>query len=290
VPESEVVHKSGDIRHGTQLRQRVAWQPFDIDYTAVDRSQVADDTTLFFLIAMASFVETGADRYAHVLVSYFHEDEEVASWLGQSWQHEEVQHGNALRAYVEHVWRDFDWQTVYDAFFEQYAKTCTLPDLEPSRDLELAARCVVEMGTATLYRSLSAYVEEPVLKDLVSRIYADEVRHYKHFYRYFRRYQQHGGQGRLRIAQTLAKRMFASRDDDGFCAYRHIWRSIHNREDSSVVRDYKVFLDRVGTLARQHAPQELSVDMLLRPLQLPTPALHAAKAVARTLCRWWLHA
>ena len=290
VPEATVAQRPVAARPPTPLRSRAPWRLSDIDYGAIDRAQVASDSTLFTLVTMASFVETGSDLYAHVLVSYFDQDPEVAGWLAQSWEHEEVQHGAALRAYVEHAWPDFDWQGVYDTFFEEYAKTCTLPDLEPSHALELAARCVVEMGTATLYSSLHDYVEEPVLKDLAGRIYADEVRHYKHFYRYFRRYQQREGHGRWRVGRTLAKRMFASRDDDGYCAYRHVWRATRMGEGSSVERDYQAFLDRVGTLARRHAPRELPVDMLLRPLSLPAPALSGAKAVARTLYRFWLHA
>ena len=290
VPEATVARRPLAARPPTPLRSRAPWRLSDIDYGAIDRAQVASDSTLFTLVTMASFVETGSDLYAHVLVSYFDQDPEVAGWLAQSWEHEEVQHGAALRAYVEHAWPDFDWQSVYDTFFEEYAKTCTVPDLEPSHALELAARCVVEMGTATLYSSLHDYVEEPVLKDLAARIYADEVRHYKHFYRYFRRYQQREGHGRLRVGRTLAKRMFASRDDDGYCAYRHVWRATRMGEGGSVERDYQAFLDRVGTLARRHAPRELPVDMLLRPLSLPALTLTAAKAVARTLYRCWLHA
>ena len=290
MPESSVVRRPTSAHLPTRLRSRAPWRLSDIDYAAIDRSQVINDPTLLTLVTMASFVETGSDLYAHVLVSYFDDDPEVAGWLAQSWEHEEVQHGAALRKYVEHAWPDFDWRTVYDTFFEEYAKTCTLPDLEPSHGLELAARCVVEMGTATLYSSLHDYVQEPVLKDLAARIYADEVRHYKHFYRYFRRYQQREKHGRWRVGRTLAKRMFASRDDDGYCAYRHVWRATRTSKGSSVERDYQAFLDRVGTLARRHAPRELPVDMLLRPLQLPAPALSGAKAIARTIYRFWLHA
>ena len=293
MPETIAGRRATVERPHAPLRSHPQWRLDDIDFAAIDRSRVENDPTLFTLVTMASFVETGSDLYAHVLVSYFDEDPEVAGWLAQSWEHEEVQHGAALRAYVEHAWPDFDWQTVYDSFFEEYGKTCTLPDLEPSHGLELAARCVVEMGTATLYSSLHDYVDEPVLKDLAARIYADEVRHYKHFYRYFRRYQQREGHGRWRVGRTLAKRMFASRDDDGYCAYRHVWhatRQTGTDAGSSVERDYQAFLDRVGTLARRHAPRDLPVDMLLRPLQLPAPALSGAKAVARTLYRWWLHA
>src|SRR5438046_3563173 len=52
-----------------------------------DRAQVASDSTLFTLVTMASFVETGSDLYAHVLVSYFDQDPEVAGWLARSEEH-----------------------------------------------------------------------------------------------------------------------------------------------------------------------------------------------------------
>src|SRR5207302_2345432 len=169
------------------------------------------DPMLFQVVVLASFIETGSDLYAHNLVAYFDDDAEVAHWLAESWEHEEVQHGAALKIYAEHAWPGFDWQHAFDAFFDEYSRTCTVPDLEPARALELAARCVVEMGTATLYSALHAYAHEPVLKDLASRIYADEVRHYKHFYRYFRRYQQRERHGRLRLGRTLGKRLPATR-------------------------------------------------------------------------------
>lgn len=286
--EHDVIRRPA--RPPTPARSAAPWRLSDIDYASIDRTRVVDDSLLRLLIPMASFTETGSDLYAHVLVSYFGHDPEVAGWLAESWEHEEVQHGAALRAYVEHAWPDFDWQTAYDGFLEEYSKSCTLPDLEPTHGLELAARCVVEMGTATLYSSIHDYVQEPVLKDLAARIYADEVRHYKHFYRYFRRYQQREPHGRWRVGRTLAKRMFASRDDDGYCSYRHVWRATGNQDGRSVEREYQVFLDRIGALARVHAPRELPIDMLLKPLQLPAPALIGAKAVARTLYRWWLHA
>jgi len=224
VPEATVARRPLAAHPPTPLRPRAPWRLSDIDYGAIDRARVASDSTLFTLVTMASFVETGSDLYAHVLVSYFDQDPEVAGWLAQSWEHEEVQHGAALRAYVEHAWPDFDWQSVYDTFFEEYAKTCTLPDLEPSHALELAARCVVEMGTATLYSSLHDYVEEPVLKDLAARIYADEVRHYKHFYRYFRRYQQrHATTTDIAPTATFGAPHAWAREARSNATIRHSW-------------------------------------------------------------------
>ncbi|MGH8715080.1 MAG: hypothetical protein ACREYB_13860, partial [Casimicrobiaceae bacterium] len=45
-----------------------AWRLDDIDYAGADRARATDDETLFQMLTMASFVETGSDLYAHNLV------------------------------------------------------------------------------------------------------------------------------------------------------------------------------------------------------------------------------
>lgn len=286
--EQETRRRRSGVASPAEPPPRGPWTLADIDYAAIDRQLVAGDVTLFEMVVLASFIEMGSDLYAHNLVAYFDDDPEVAQWLAQSWQHEELQHGAALRAYVERAWPDFDWRRAFDAFIDEYSKTCTVPDLEPARALELAARCVVEMGTATLYSALHAYVREPVLKDLAGRIYADEVRHYKHFYRYFRRYQACERHGRWRVGRTLGKRLFATRSDDGLCAYRQLWQATHPSEHAEVDGAYRAFVSRLGALARAHAPRELPIDMLLRPLQLPPALARGAKGIAGAMYHWWL--
>lgn len=266
----------------------MAWSVADIPYESIDPKCVQTSDALFQMVTMASFVETGSDLYAHNLVSYFEDDDEVSTWLGTAWEHEEVQHGAALRSYVEHAWPWFDWQSSYDNFFVEYAQTCTVPDLEPIRGLELAARCVVEMGTATLYRALSSYAVEPVLKNLTARIYADEVRHYKHFYRYFRRYQSSERNPRWRVGRTLAKRLLATRDEDGLIAFRHLWNATHDADANACGESYRAFRGELIRLARTHAPRDLPVQMLIKPLDLPAPLSRAAAAFGGTLFQYWL--
>src|ERR1700682_6697651 len=101
VPEATVAQRHIAARPPTPWRSRAPWRLSDIDYGAIDRARVANDSTLFTLVTMASFVETGSDLYAHVLVSYFDQDPEVAGWLAQSWEHEEVPQGAAPWAYAE---------------------------------------------------------------------------------------------------------------------------------------------------------------------------------------------
>ncbi len=285
--EEPPLRRPGSAGSGT-IPRRGPWRLADIDYDGIDRACVKDDPTLFEVVTLASFIETGSDLYAHNLVEYFGDDPEVAGWLARSWEHEEVQHGAALRAYAERAWPDFDWKRAFDAFFDEYARTCTVPELEPARALELAARCVVEMGTAMLYSSLNAYAQEPVLKQLAARIYADEVRHYKHFYRYFRRYQSRERHARWRVGRTMAARLFATRNDDGLCAYRNLWIATHPADPASADDAYRAFVNRMGTLAKSYAPRELPVDMLLKPLQLPPAVARGAKGIAGAVCRAWL--
>ena len=130
------------------------WSLDDIPLDCIDTARVRPREELFLLLAGASFVESGSDLYTRNLLEQFHDDAEVSSWLTTRWEPEELRHGRALRAYVNRVWPEFDWQAAFAAFIADYAQGCTTEELEPTRCLEMAARCVVEMGTATYYRAI----------------------------------------------------------------------------------------------------------------------------------------
>ncbi|HTS20695.1 MAG TPA: ferritin-like domain-containing protein [Casimicrobiaceae bacterium] len=266
------------------------WELDDIDFAALERAGVVGDWFAFKVVATASFIETGSDLYADNLRQLFAGDEELARWLARAWEPEELRHGAALRAYVEHVWPAFDWDRRFRAFLDDYARTCTVPELESTRALELAARCMVEMGTSALYRAIYAYASEPVLKRLASCIYADEVRHYKMFFRHFGRYQRGEGRSRARVGRTLLKRLLATRSEDGRCAYRHVWDFAPNLEGRSFEASYRAFGRDVTLMLRRHAPAEMLTRMILRPLALPAPVVDAATRLSGPLYGLWLAA
>ena len=244
------------------------WRMSDLDLDAIDRSQVAEDPFVFRTVFLASLVETGADLYSRNLVEYFAGDDELGGWLATSWEPEEVQHGRALRAYVERAWPEVDWQHTYEEFFASYSRTCTLEDLEPTQALELAARCMVETGTATLYGALHRYAREPVLKDLAGRIYADEVRHYKYFYRHFRRYQARAHHPRHQVARVLFSRLVETRTGDGYHAFRALMGN-DACDEAMVDARYREFTREFSGFVLRNAPAGLSVRMGLKPLDLP---------------------
>ncbi|MDX3906616.1 MAG: ferritin-like domain-containing protein [Pigmentiphaga sp.] len=244
------------------------WRLEDIDFSRVDASRVKDDEPLFFLLCSASFVESGSDLYTRNLVDYYRDDQDVAGWLGLHWEPEELQHGRALRAYIEHVWPDFDWESAFNSFFDEYSQRCTLEEFEPTRALELAARCVVEMGTATLYRSLAEYAPDPVLRELTTHIRTDEVRHYKYFYLYFNRYNSLEGNGRMKVLAALVRRLLEIRNDDAVCAIRHV---VNHRYPERA--NDQAYADRINAAARKliqrNVSADMSVKMFLKPLNLP---------------------
>jgi hypothetical protein len=273
---------NGARRNAPQL----PWRIEDIDLCVIDRARVRDDETLFFLLATSSFVEIASHVYTANLARYYAGDDELLDWLRTRWEHEEIQHGRALRAYVQAVWPEFDWQTANDAFYREYSARCTLAEFEPTRGLELAARCVVETGTATYYRTIHDYTEEPVLKTITGHIKADEVRHYGHFWRFFEAYRARERPSRWRVLRAVARRVVEAFDDDGLIAFRHAFCTRYPGRTFER-RHYDAFQVGSKHIIRRHFPVEMAVKMLLKPLDLPgrvqrlaLPALTRGAALA----------
>ena len=211
-------------------------------------------------------MESATDLYTENLVDYFAGDEEVTLWLEQYWLPEELQHGRALRRYVEVAWPEFDWESARRRFVEEFRPFCDIA-LEPTRTLEMASRCVVEMGTASYYRTLSHASPDPVLATLTRHIAEDEVRHYKHFYRYFRKYRDAENPGRAAVLAALWRRLRMTGGDDSFIVLKHVYGARHPGEpfDTGVYRRVR---RECRTLVRDHIPHEMGVRMLLKPLGL----------------------
>jgi len=248
------------------------WSLADIDFCAIEPERIRDDDAMFLLVCSASFVESGSDTYTGNLLERFSHDEEVGSWLREHWEPEELQHGHALRAYVRRVWPEFDWDAAYAAFFADYGRLCTMEELEPTCGQELAARCIVEMGTTTYYQALNAATTEPVLRDLTWRIRSDEVRHYKHFHAFFHKYLQREHLGRRHVLAALARRALELRREDATVALRHAaaWyrRSRPSRGTGAALASNAKLIQQAYRRVSDHLPIELAVRMALKPLRL----------------------
>jgi len=250
------------------------WTLDNVPLERVNCAAMQSRLDLFYLVNAASFVEIAAELYTQNLVSYFSADAEISSWLRDQWQHEETRHGRVLRAYAQHVWPDFDWARAYSEFLTDYSQQCTVEALEATQGLELVARCVVETGTATYYESLAAHADEPVLRGIAMRIRADEINHYKHFYRYFRKYQQRENQGRLTILRAIARRVVEARNGDAQCALRHV--DAVRDPGANAETSQKLYIQFAASL-RHDYPFDMAVKMALKPLGLPAALNHIVR-------------
>ncbi|HTZ34667.1 MAG TPA: ferritin-like domain-containing protein [Stellaceae bacterium] len=273
---------TGSVPFGDAAPRR--WSLDSIDWPALRRDLVADDEALFFMIAAASFVEATTALYTQNLIDYFAGDAEITDWLEAHWLPEELQHGQALRHYVRLAWPDFDWDRVYEGFLPEFAAQCADDGVEPTRTREMASRCIVEMGTASYYRMLSEMTVDPVLSALTRCISDDEISHYKHFYRYLRKYQRREGQRRAGIARAVWNRLMMIDGADSRIATCHIYRAIHPDRpfDERVFRQLR---RGARPLIERHFPHRMCVQMLLRPLNLPGRAHRLAIPVFEAVAR-----
>jgi len=246
---------------------RQHWRLEDIPLNDVDLTRIRPREEMLFLLAAASFVEFASDTYAGHLAEYYNDEPDIAEWLSQQWEQEELQHGRALRAYVLAVWPEFPWQDAYDTFFEEYRKLCGNEGYEPTRALELVARCVVETGTSTFYRALRDMADEPVLYQLAEHIRSDEVRHYKHFLNYFDRYHKVEHTSRLSIIGALKRRLVEARHSDAEIGLWHAFRHVHPEERRDGAR-FIALNSKLARMVRQHYPAEQALKMMMKPLRL----------------------
>jgi hypothetical protein len=262
---------------------RQHWSLDDIPWHAIRYDAVGQSAGFFYLVAAASLMESATDLYTENLIDYFAGDEEVTSWLENYWLPEELQHGRALRRYVETAWPEFLWEPAFREFVEEFRPFCD-EALEPTRSLEMASRCVVETGTASYYTTLSRASPEPVLSLLTRRIVEDEVRHYKHFYRYFRKYRDAESPSRAKVIPALWRRLRMSGGDDSFIVLKHVYGARYPAAPFHI-GVYRGLRRECRDLVRDYFPHEMSVRMLLKPLGLGPRVQRAALPLAVALAR-----
>ena len=246
------------------------WRLEDIPLDTIDLARIRPREDMLFMLAAASFIEFASDTYAGNLSAFFHDEPDIASWLAESWEAEEVQHGKALKAYVLKVWPEFDWDGTYREFFVEYSKLCGAEGYESTQGLEMAARCVVETGTSTAYKAIRDLADEPVLRKLAEHIRNDEVRHYKHFLQFFDRYDAREKNSRFRVLQSLKNRLVESRHSDFEIGLWHAYHSRHPGESRTGKRFAHV-QSGIARNVRAHYPAGQAIRMLMKPLRLPAP-------------------
>ena len=193
------------------------WKIADLPWDQFDSGKV--DAEVLKIIKAAALVEYNAHDYASYLCNVFPEDLEFQTAI-KLWSDEEVQHGEALGRWAERADPTFNFEKAvarYTAGFRVDVQA--VQSIRGSHTGELIARCIVETGTSSYYTALAEATDEPVLKTICRSIAADELRHYKLFYDYLKKYLERDGMSRFKRLKIGLSRIQESEDDELAYAY-----------------------------------------------------------------------
>lgn len=193
------------------------WTLEDIPWGAFDSSRVNPE--LVAIVKAASMVESNADDYRRYLNNVFRDDERLCHAIDR-WSVEEVQHGRALARWAALVDPDFDYPRSFDRFRDNYEFPLEVTEsVRGSRSGELIARCMVETGTNSFYSALADASDEPVLKEICTRIAEDEFAHYCMFHAYMRKYLRRENLSFREKIRVAVQRVAETEDDELATAY-----------------------------------------------------------------------
>jgi rubrerythrin len=239
-----------------------AWTLDNIPWDRFDRSRV--DREIVRIIKAASLVEHNGAAYAHHLCRIFADDPEFQE-TARRWGEEEIQHGRALAQWAAMADPGFDFAAAFRRFQEGFKVDFDAAESRRgSRSGEMIARCIVEIGTSSYYTALKEAAAEPVLQEICRHIAADELRHYRLFYKNLQRYLGRERLGRWARLKVALGRVAESEDDELAYAYYAANEADRPYERRRYSRAYA---GRAFRLYRAHHI-ERSVAMLLKAVGL----------------------
>jgi hypothetical protein len=114
----------------------------------------------------------------------------------------------------------------------------------------------------------------------VGSIHRDEVRHYKHFYRYFNKYNAIEHHNHATVLGTLVRRRREILPSDAECGLWHPFDAQHKRA-SRKGREFRRAVARTTALVRRSYPTPMAIKMFLKPLASPPAVDHLSYAPAK---------
>jgi hypothetical protein len=156
------------------------WLASDFDYAPVDVGAIPDG--VLHVLQTTALVESRADQYADYLRAVF--ASRGPEWIEaiDIWNHEERQHGQALRRLCEAADPDYRFEASMDTYLATTGyHRCDGASVRGSIAGELIARCVVEALASTFYRVLHDAVSDTTSRRMLQTLAQDEARHYGMF-------------------------------------------------------------------------------------------------------------
>ena len=254
-----------------------SWTLDDIPWHRFDPIRL--DPEIARLVKAASLVEYNGAAYAHHLCRVF-ADDPVFQEVARRWGAEEVQHGAALARWAALADPEFDFAAAFARFQAGYQVDFERDSSRRgSRAGEMVARCIVETGTSSYYTALHEATDEPVLQEICRRIAADELRHYRLFYKNLQACLARERLGRWRRLTIALGRVAESEDDELAYAY-------YAANDDTAAYDRRrcgrAYARRAIVLYRPHHVERMAA-MMLKAIGL-TPNGHLGVWLSR--CAW----
>ena len=260
---------------GSWTLDEIAWHRFD-------RTQL--DPELVRIVKAASLVEHNGAAYARHLCLIFADDAEFQE-TARRWGEEETQHGVALARWAALADPAFDFAAAFARFQAGFRVDFdSARSRRGSRAGEMVARCIVEVGTSSYYTALREAAAEPVLREICRHIAADELRHYRLFYKNLDRCLAREPIGRFARVRIALGRVAESEDDELAYAY-YAANAGHLPYDRQHYT--RAYARRAYALYRPHHI-ERGVAMLLKAVGL-TPNGRLSLVASRLLWRAMRH-
>lgn len=254
-----------------------SWTLDDIPWHRFDPTRL--DPAIVAMVKAASLVEYNGAAYAHHLCRVFADDPAFQD-RARHWGEEEVQHGAALARWAALADPGFDFDSAFARFQQGYRIDFnSATSRRGSRVGEMIARCIVETGTSSYYTALREAASEPVLQEICRHIAADELRHYRLFYKTACAYQGREPLGRWARLRIALGRLAESEDDELAYAY---YAANENVDEPGLPYDRprysRAYAVRAFALYRAHHVERM-VPMVLKAVGL-TPNGRFARAVS----------
>jgi rubrerythrin len=254
------------------------WTLDDIPWERFDRSKLDPDVVR--IVKAASLVEYNGGAYAHHLCRIFHDDIDFQR-MAQRWGEEEIQHGRALARWAGLADPSYDFNFAFDRFQAGYRiDFASDASRRGSRSGEMIARCMVEVGTSSYYSALRDSVQEPVLKEICRKIAADEIRHYRLFFKNLGRYVERDQVGLWRRFRVALRRIAEAEDDELAYAYYAANETSHPYDRRRYSRAYA---RRALALYQEHHVRRMTA-LVFRAVGL-SPHSRLARAASRLVWR-----
>ncbi|PYT34023.1 MAG: hypothetical protein DMF52_14175 [Acidobacteria bacterium] len=158
--------------------RKIRWDdqgPVQIDWSIFDRSKL----TLYnlFVVKLVTFVESYADVYTSLLLENFCVNDTMATFF-QLWEREETNHAVKLVAYLQLV--GLDKEELRESLQRPRSRKFDVPYVKTPLQANCFTYCQ-ELLTAFFYQMFRRTVKEPLLNEILTKIIADEWRHF-HWY------------------------------------------------------------------------------------------------------------